>query len=194
MLTIYLLQTPPQSSGMTLEDWANAFQIFEAIVVALSVGLILYQVSQQTKLAKANNNNTLFESYSSFYTELIKDKDMAEIVVEGHKKYETEYKNVDQFRYRASLAWRLTLQENIYYQHENGLLAGSIFKGWEADFRFFIKRRHLKLRWHELQNFYHTDFRAYVQKLIDEVDPDAIEPAPPPAGKELNPSKENSKG
>jgi hypothetical protein len=153
----------------SLEDWANIFQIFEAIVVAGSVLLILYQVWQQTKLTKVNSSHTIFQLYASFYTELIKNKDMATLATEGHKTY-AESDKVDQFRYRATLAWRITLQATIYEQYHNGLLAKEIFKGWESDFRHFIDKRRVMDRWKDLKGFYNPAFHPYVERIIREVE------------------------
>lgn len=157
------------TTAAELENWSNAFQIIEALVVVGSAAVILYQVLQQTKLAKANNSHTIFQLYSSFYTELIKDKVMADILVNGHEKYETS-DDVDQFRYRATLAWRITLQANIYYQYHNKLLAKEIFDGWEGDFRHFIEIRHVRDRWKDLRKFYNPTFHPYVQRIIQEVE------------------------
>lgn len=169
MLIAYFFQTSPQNLGMKLGDFANVAQIVEAIVVTVSVLVILYQALQQTKLAKANNSNTLFQLHAPFYTELIKDRTMGELVAEGHMKYK-EFDYVNQVRYRASLAWRITLQANIYYQYHNGLLDKHIFNGWETDFKVFIKKRNLKLTWPDVQELYHKDFHPYVEKIMAEVE------------------------
>lgn len=156
-------------TGWTVEHWANVAQIAEAVFVILSVGVILFQVLQQTKLARAANSNTLFQLYAPFYTEIIQDKGMAELIVNGHKTYADSEDEVFKYRYRASLAWRLTLQENLFYQEKNGFLDKDLFKSWEDDFRDIVKRRNVKLIWPEMKSIYHREFCVYVEKIINEV-------------------------
>lgn len=157
-------------SGWRLADWTNLAQIIEALFVVLSLITIVYQVIQQTKLAKASNSNTLFQLYAPFYTEIIKDEKMAELIVHGHERYPESKDEVFKYQYRASLAWRLTLQENLFYQEKNGLLDKDLFKSWEADFRSIVKRRKVGLLWPKLKDVYHSAFCEYVEKIIAEVD------------------------
>lgn len=153
-------------------DWgktADVAQVLEAIIVAISVIFIWFQLRQQTKLSKVANAQALFELTAPFNMEVIKERNMAQLIFEGHKHYDS-FDEVDKFRYRGALTWRLTFQELMYYQNQKGLLDSSIYHAWEDDFKAFIDRRQLKLRWSELEQYYNPEFRGYVSKTIEALD------------------------
>jgi hypothetical protein len=96
----------------------------------------------------------------------MQDRTLAKLIYEGHKEYE-DFDEVDKFRYRATLIWRLTFQENIYYQKQSGLLEDNVYQAWNDDFKVWTERRQLKLRWPELGQYYHPDFRRYVDETLE---------------------------
>lgn len=150
-------------------DWnktASVAQVVQTVIVIISIIFIWYQLRQQTKLTRSSNIQTLFELASPMTLQVMQDRALAELVYEGHKHYDT-FDEVDKFRYRATLVWRLTFQENIYYQKQHGLLESNVYQAWDDDFKVWAERRHLKLRWHELGQYYHPDFRGYVDKTIE---------------------------
>lgn len=118
--------------------------------------------------------------YSPFHWQVLQDREVAKLVTEGHEGYDN-FSEVDKYRYRVTLAWRLTFQENIYYQHKNGLIDTNIYQAWEDDFKFFVERRRLESRWPELKQFYHPEFRGYVSKQIEEFNRKLAQQATPPA-------------
>jgi len=154
---------------MDSEKLANYAQVFEAFVVAISIGFIWYQLRQQTKLAKMANTQAIFELSSALNLQVIQDKETAELIYNGHKNYDS-FNDVKKFQYRGTLTWRLAFQRLIYFQHKNGLLDDSTYRVWETDFKVFIRRRHLALRWSELRPFYTPEFGGYVSKMIEEVE------------------------
>jgi hypothetical protein len=150
-------------------DWnktASITQIAQTGIVFISIIIIWYQLKQQTKLTRSANIQTLFELASPLSIQVMQDRTLAKLIYEGHKEYE-DFDEVDKFRYRATLIWRLTFQENIYYQKQSGLLEDNVYQAWNDDFKVWAERRHLKLRWPELGQYYHPDFRSYVDKTLD---------------------------
>jgi hypothetical protein len=63
----------------------------------------------------------------------------------------------------------VTFQENIYYQKRKGFLDANVYTAWEEDFKVWAERRHLDLRWKEIKQFYHPDFRHYVSEIIKDI-------------------------
>jgi hypothetical protein len=154
---------------VTWDEVATGAQIVEAVVVVFSVVFIWLQLRQQTKLAKVANTQTLFELSSPLNMQVIQDREFATLIFDGHKSYDS-LEEVDKFRYRGTLTWRLSFHKLAYYQHQNGLLDNSVYKSWEDDFKTFVDRRHLKLRWAELKPFYPEDFSRYVTNIIEIVE------------------------
>lgn len=155
----------------------------QAAVVTLSLYYIARQVKQQTeqaeqqtkelefqtKLVKVAHAQDLFELTSPFNIQVIQDRNMAKLIFEGHEDYGS-FDEVDKFRYRSSLSWRLTFQELMYYQNQNGLLDASIYQAWDDDFKSFLKRRRVGLRWAELEQYYNPEFRSYVSSTIKAIE------------------------
>ena len=162
-----------------MEAWqiaASVATIVQTIAVIVSLFFIWKQVrqqtlqlEQQTKLAKTANAQALFEMASPFNMQVIQERSMAELIFEGHKNYES-FDEVNKFRYKGTLTWRLAFQELMYYQNKKDLLDTFIYQAWEDDFKTFIKRRELKSRWAELEQFYNPEFRSYVSETIEKVD------------------------
>jgi hypothetical protein len=150
-------------------DWnktASVSQVVQTGIVIISIIIILYQLRQQTKLARSSNIQTLFDLASPLSIQVMQDRNLAKLIYEGYKDYDT-FDEADKFRYRSTLIWRLTFQENIYYQKQNGLLENNVYQAWDKDFKVWAERRHLELRWHELKQYYHQDFCGYVDKIIE---------------------------
>ena len=168
-----------------VEIWqiaASIATIAQAILVVISLVLIWFQIRQQTrqtenqtkqselqtKLAEASFTQAIFEIASPFNIQVIQNRDMAELICNGHKNYDS-YDEVDKLRYRNSIMWRLTFQETLYYQNKNELINKDIYRGWEVDFKAFVRRRHLEARWDELQVYYTSEFIKYVSDALKSV-------------------------
>jgi hypothetical protein len=140
-------------------------QAFEAIVVAVSVIVIIYQLKQQTRLSRIANTQALVGISSPFNLELIKDEKMAGLWVKGSKQY-SGFNDVKKYQYKSLLIWWLIFHENIFYQGKQGLLDDKIYKTWDTDLKFFIKQQNLGMLWDELKFAYLDEFRDYVTRQI----------------------------
>lgn len=155
-------------------DWAKAAEIatvFGTIIglisFIVSATLILHQLREQTKLAKATNVQAFVETSSPFNLQLIQDRAMAELWVNGCRSYDT-YDDVDRFRYRSLLIWWLILHENVYYQRRNGLLDESYYAAWNNDLKGFVKEQNLEKLWGGMKDSYQKEFVAHVDVIIEQ--------------------------
>jgi hypothetical protein len=151
-------------------DWqlaASISTVVQGIVVIVSVIFIWLQVRQQTKLAKIANAQSLVGLSSPFNMQLIQDRKMAELWINGAHEHGT-YDDVDKYRYGNLLAWWLIFHENVYYQWINGLLDEYLYVAWNNDLKQFISNQHLELRWGQMNRYFQKEFRQHIDTLIEE--------------------------
>jgi dienelactone hydrolase len=131
---------------MSLEQLANIATIVEAIAVVASLIFIGLQIRQSTKLAKATNVQSLVNLSSPFNLLLAQDRKLTEVWVKGSKQFD-KLDEIDKTRYMFLLFHSMTLQEHIYYQRENHLIAESNYESWKRSFEIFIQEHNLWLHW-----------------------------------------------
>jgi hypothetical protein len=151
-------------------DWgkaANIASVIEAIVVLVSLYFIWRQLRQQTELTKIANTQNLVELSSPFNLQLIQDRNMAELWVEGAQEFGT-YDEIKKYQYNSLLVWWLILHENIFYQKKRGLLDKEIYASWDYDLKVFVKKQQLHERWWMLKDAFQSDFSDYVVKVIED--------------------------
>src|SRR6266487_4235444 len=101
------------------------------------------QLRQSVDLTKAANVQHLAELSSSFKLQLIQDPQVAELWVEGAKKWD-DMDKVNQLRYHYLVGLWLLIHENIYIQKENGYLDEDASKPWEIELRNFVVEQDIK--------------------------------------------------
>jgi hypothetical protein len=152
---------------MTLSDFADIATIVQGIFVIVSLGSIWYQLQQNLRLARAANAQHVTELSSPFNLQLIQDREMAKLWVQGAKEWDT-MDNVDKYRYRSLLVWWLLLHETIYYQRTKGLLDEEAYKPWDDDLKRFIVEQDLKRHWDTLKNSFQPSFAQHLLQIIGE--------------------------
>lgn len=150
---------------MNLEQVANIATIFEAIAVIASLIFIGLQIRQNTKLAKATNIQSLVNLSSPFNLLLAQDRKLTEVWLKGAKQF-SKMDEIDKTRYMFLLFHTMTLQEHIYYQWENRLIAEANYQSWNRSFETFVKEHNLWLHWDAIKDFYEGSFSAYVENLV----------------------------
>jgi hypothetical protein len=152
---------------MNLSDWANIATIVQGVFVIVSIGFVLYQLRESTRLTRAANTEKLVELTSPFHLQLVQDEETARLWVQGAKEFDAMNK-VDQQRYHGLLMFWLVFHQNIYHQHKHKLLDDDTFKAWTNDLKSFIQSQDLKQRWPEMKEFHEPSFVKYIDGLIDE--------------------------
>ena len=99
---------------MTLSDWASIASIVQGVFVIISIAFIWFQLRENTRLTRASNTQTLVDLSSPFNLQLIQDREMARLWVQGASNYDT-LDEIDKYRYYSLIAWWLILHENIFY-------------------------------------------------------------------------------
>jgi hypothetical protein len=153
-------------SATDLQTLANGSIVVQSVFFIVSVFFIWYQIREHNRLTRAANTQSLVGLASPFLLQLSQDRNLAEIWVNGTKKFDT-MDGVDRFRYQQLLFWWLILHENIYYQYRSGLVDESMFRGWQTELHAFIRDKRIDLFWDaEMKRYFRADFQRTVEELI----------------------------
>ena len=152
---------------MNWETAGSIAQIVEAFFVTISVIIIVYQQTRQTKLTKIANSQALFEIASAVNVQIMQDPELAKLFYDAHIHH-NRLNEVEKYRFEHSLKWRLAFHRLIYYQHKSNVIDKGTYAAWEDDFQNFIIRRNLPEFWDNLKPFYDEKFCEHVDKMINQ--------------------------
>jgi hypothetical protein len=154
-----------RGGSMSLSDWASIAIIVQGIFLVVSVGLVWFQLRENTKLVRAANTQTLVELSSPFYFQLAQDRALTEIWRRGTERLD-ELDEIDRERYFSLLTWWLMLHENIYHQWKRKLVDEDTFVSWTRDLEYFARRQRLEKHWSRFGNYFEASFAEHVTSII----------------------------
>ncbi|MES1241769.1 MAG: hypothetical protein ABUT39_09145 [Acidobacteriota bacterium] len=149
---------------MTLDDWASVSTIVQGLVVVVSVGFIMYQLRQTTRLAKAANVQSLTEQAAAFNSLLFEHPELAELWY----SYGRDIKSADKadfLRHREMLVQWLIMHQNIYYQWKRDLLGSAIYDGWRQDLEATIRDHNVAVVDSDLERFFPGEFGKHLVEI-----------------------------
>ncbi len=158
-----------------LDTVVSISSVIGSLSLVASVLLLLRELRDTNRLARAANAQTLVEMAAPFYLGMVQDRQMAELCAGGARDF-TALDEVDQSRYLRFLVWWLIFYENIFYQRRQRLLDQHTFQPWWCDFRLFAADQNLSRHWLELEPLFQQEFAEEVRTLLAE-----IRGEPPPA-------------
>jgi hypothetical protein len=150
---------------MNLNAWAAVATIVQAVFLPVSLFLVWYQLTRQTRFTQAANVQSLVELSSPFNLQLIQDKEFARLWVEGPSQFK-EMDKVDRYRFKSLLIWWLILHENIFYQNREDLVDKEAYRPWDEDLKEFVRIMDLKDHWSGLKGVFQAGFAKHVDDLI----------------------------
>ncbi len=150
---------------MSLSDLANVSTIVQGIVVIVSIGFVWYQLRENGRLTRAANTQKFVELSSPFNLQLIQDREMTELWLQGAEEYD-KMDRIDKERYYELLVWWLILHENIYHQWSKKLIDKETYASWTHDLEYFVRAQKLAQRWEQLQGNFEESFVAHVSQII----------------------------
>jgi hypothetical protein len=159
--------------AMTLGDWANLSTIGQFVLVSASLFVIWYQLRQGVRLTKAANSQSLAEQAGAFNALLIQSSEVAKIwyTYGDERKLEAEeFKGLAaRERYKELLVQWLILHENIFYQHQRGLLDSVAYNSWASDLKATVAKHNLGVIRTPLEEVFCGDFGLHLVSLWNNV-------------------------
>jgi hypothetical protein len=150
---------------MSLSDLASIAIIIQGMLFIISIGLVWYQLRENTKLVRAANTQKLVELSVPFNLGLAQDRALAELWQQATQHFD-ELDEIDKARYFNLLTWLLMLHENIYHQWRNKLIDEETFSSWTRDLEYYARAHHLGNHWTRLNSFFESSFAEHVTTII----------------------------
>jgi len=149
---------------MSLAELAQIASILEAIVVVISLIFIYLQLRQSNELARAEKAQSLVEHAGNFNLLLAQNPDLIKLWYSHGKTLESE---VDLQRYRELLIQWIILHENVFYQHQKGLLDDSVYSPWQQDLKYTVQNHNMELI-AGLKDVFAKEFGEHIIRLGNE--------------------------
>ena len=150
---------------MTLNDLASIAIIVQGLFFIVSIGLLWYQLRENTKLIRAGNTQKLVELSVPFYLQLAQDRALTELWSQATYHFE-DMDEIDRSRYFNMLTWWLTLHESIYHQWRNKLIDRETYNSWTRDLEYFANTQKLATYWPRLNGFFEVSFSQHVSAIL----------------------------
>jgi len=150
---------------MSLSDLASIAIIVQGFLFVVSIGLVWYQLRENTKLVRTANTQKLVELFTPFNLQLAQDRALTELWRQATQRFE-ELDEIDRERYFNLLTWWLMLHENIYHQWRNKLIDEDTYRSWTRDLEYFARRQQLGNHWAQLNSYFEASFAEHVTAII----------------------------
>ena len=150
---------------MTLSDLASVAIIVQGFLFIVSIGLVWYQLRENTKLVRTANTQKLVELSTPFYLQLAQDRSLIELWRQATQNFD-ELDDIDRDRYFNILTWWLMLHENIYHQWRKKLIEEDTYISWTRDLEYFASRQQLGNHWPRISSYYESSFAEHVTDII----------------------------
>ncbi|MDQ6661955.1 MAG: hypothetical protein M3Z24_13460 [Chloroflexota bacterium] len=150
---------------MSLSDLASMAIIVQGMFFVISIGLLWYQLRENTKLVRATNTQKLVELSTPFNLQLAQDRGLTELWQQATLRFD-ELDEIDRSRYLNLLTWWLMLHENIYHQWRNKLIDEDTYSSWTRDLEYYARTQQLGNHWTRLKDYFEASFAEHVTAII----------------------------
>jgi hypothetical protein len=150
---------------MALSDLASIAIIVQGMLFIISIGLVWYQLRENTRMIRTSNTQKLVELSTPFYLQLAQNRELTELWSQAPQRFD-ELDEIDKSRYFNLLTWWLMLHENIYHQWTNKLIDRETFNSWTRDLEYFASRQQLGNHWTRLNGYFEVSFAEHVTAIL----------------------------
>jgi len=147
---------------MNLNDLANIGQVIGAIAVVVSLIYVALQIRQNTNAVRAATVQSVHEHFANWYNAFASDESLSKVAVDGLKDYSL-LSDTDRARFVAMFMAFLSYSQNAFLKWRQGLLAPSLWLGWEQVIMNLVCAPGGKTFWKERAYLFGEEFRRYVE-------------------------------
>lgn len=147
---------------MNLTDLANIGQVIGAIAVVISLIYVALQIRQNTNAVRAATAQSVHEHFANWYHLIAADAELSRIAANGLRDYQSLSEN-ERTRFIASFMSFLSYSQNAFLKWRQGLLAPSLWLGWEQVMMNLFGAPGGKAFWKERGYMFGDEFRRYIE-------------------------------
>ena len=162
---------------MNLNDLANIGQVVGAIAVVISLIYVALQIRQNTNAVRSATAQTVHEHFARWYHLVAANDELAKIVANGLRDYGSLSEH-ERVRFIAAFMSFLSYSQNAFLKWRDGLLASSLWMGWELVIMNLVCAPGGKAFWKDRAYMFGDEFRRYI-------DDDLIKRKPHPEAKPM---------
>jgi len=152
-------------SRVTLQDLGSLGEIIGAAGVIASLIYVALQIRQNTNAVVAGTHQALFESWSGLSASLTDNPEVSRLVLKAADGYQ-ELAPDERMRFEAFATRLLGQFENVFLQHQRGLVPEETWPHWEAYYRDQLAPECFAHYWARARPWYFPDFQIYADQLF----------------------------
>jgi hypothetical protein len=130
--------------------------------VVISLIYVTPQIRQNTQAVRAATAQSVHEHFAHSYTTFASDPSLSQVVISGLKDYGS-LSETDKARLVAIFMAFLSYSQNAFLKWRQGLLAPSLWFGWEQVIMNLVCAPGSKGFWKERSYLFGEEFRRYVE-------------------------------
>ena len=139
--------------------------VIQTAVVGISLIYIGRQLDQQVDLNRAANAHA-FVALGQPVDLRLTEHDMAKLWLKKKEGREVTDAEIEEEQYNTMVSNYLLFFENVYVQHESGLVDERFFLLWDQALENFVLSYPIEEHWATAKTSYHETFRARVDRAI----------------------------
>ncbi len=143
----------------------TAIDVIQTLLLVVSAALVVHQLRQTTKLAKAANAQSLVAHAGTLNTLLMENAELAAIWYARGQATPEVAGPMQQERYREMLVQWLIFHENIFHQKQQKLLDPIIYQSWDRDLASTAREHDLSVVAEDLCAFFPGKFGEHLVDL-----------------------------
>ena len=147
---------------MSLGDLANIGQVIGAIAVVISLIYVALQIRQNTNAVRSATAQSVHEHFANWYHLIAADAELSRIAANGLRDYQSLSEN-ERTRFIAAFMSFLSYSQNAFLKWRQGLLAPSLWLGWEQVMMNLFGAPGGKAFWKERRYMFGDEFRRYIE-------------------------------
>jgi hypothetical protein len=159
---------------MNLNDLANIGQVIGAIAVVISLIYVALQIRQNTSAVRSPHRAISSRAFCKLVSSHPADAELSRIAANGLRDYQSLSEN-ERTRFIAAFMSFLSYSQNAFLKWRQGLLAPSLWLGWEQVMMNLFGAPGGKAFWKERGYMFGDEFRRYIEDdlIIREPHPEA---------------------
>ena len=139
--------------------------IGEALAIVIAIMSTGVQWRQANALAKAEHLRSISEHAANFNLTIVGSDTLSDAWFSYGRP--TDATPIRRQQYRTLLIQWLIFHENLFFQHEHGLLDDAIYRSWDFDLRDNLPHHDLDVLGMPIEAMFRTSFGMHLKNIIE---------------------------
>jgi hypothetical protein len=148
-----------------VEILAQYAVIGEALAIVVAMVSIGIQWRQANVLAEAEHLRSISEHAANFNFTIVGSEPLSDVWFSYGRP--SDVTPTQRHQYRTLLIQWLIFHENIFFQHENGLLDDAIYRSWDRDLEENLPRHDLDALGMPIEAMFRTSFGRHLKEIVE---------------------------